>query len=99
MFEPRLRKVASSERSTRRSTEESRAELLPWWSPPSVKPARSIEAGVPAEKVRVRGNGFPEPFASGANNDLRTRLGIPPDGEGDPLRRESRGGKRHRAPA
>jgi glycosyltransferase involved in cell wall biosynthesis len=36
-----------------------------------------IASGISAEKVRVRGNGFPEPFAAEANGDLRSRLGIP----------------------
>jgi glycosyltransferase involved in cell wall biosynthesis len=35
-----------------------------------------VEHGVDAAKVRVRGNGFPEPHES-RNGDLRTRLGIP----------------------
>jgi glycosyltransferase involved in cell wall biosynthesis len=34
--------------------------------------------GVPAEKVRVRGNGFPEPVVAAPNGELRSRLGIPP---------------------
>jgi glycosyltransferase involved in cell wall biosynthesis len=38
-----------------------------------------VAAGVPAEKVRVRGNGFPEPFGADLNGDLRARLGIPGD--------------------
>jgi glycosyltransferase involved in cell wall biosynthesis len=33
---------------------------------------------VPAEKVRVRGNGFPEPVVAAPNGELRSRLGIPP---------------------
>jgi glycosyltransferase involved in cell wall biosynthesis len=36
-----------------------------------------IASGIPPEKVRVRGNGFPEPFEPEANGDLRSRLGIP----------------------
>jgi glycosyltransferase involved in cell wall biosynthesis len=40
-----------------------------------------IAAGVPAEKVRVRGNGFPEPFGAEANGDLRSRLGISADAQ------------------
>jgi glycosyltransferase involved in cell wall biosynthesis len=36
-----------------------------------------IDCGVPAEKVRVRGNGFPEPSAPQEKGDLRPRLGIP----------------------
>jgi glycosyltransferase involved in cell wall biosynthesis len=38
-----------------------------------------VAGGVPAERVHVRGNGFPEPVAAGGNGDLRTRLGIPDD--------------------
>ena len=36
-----------------------------------------VASGIPAEKVRVRGNGFPEPSGAEANGDLRSRLGIP----------------------
>jgi glycosyltransferase involved in cell wall biosynthesis len=36
-----------------------------------------IRRGVPEEKVHVRGNGFPAPYADGRNGDLRARLGIP----------------------
>jgi len=35
-----------------------------------------VASGVLAEKVRVRGNGFPEPSGAEANGDLRSRLGI-----------------------
>jgi len=38
-----------------------------------------IACGVSAEKVHVRGNGFPEPDATVANGDLREQLGIPAD--------------------
>jgi glycosyltransferase involved in cell wall biosynthesis len=39
-----------------------------------------IACGVAAEKVHVRGNGFPEPGdAAAANADIRSRLGIPPE--------------------
>jgi glycosyltransferase involved in cell wall biosynthesis len=38
-----------------------------------------IACGVSAEKVHVRGNGFPEPEATVANGDLREQLGIPAD--------------------
>jgi glycosyltransferase involved in cell wall biosynthesis len=37
-----------------------------------------VAGGVPSWKVRVRGNGFPEPGVAGATDDLRARLGIPP---------------------
>lgn len=36
-----------------------------------------IASGMPSEKVRVRGNGFPQPSRAEANGDLRSRLGIP----------------------
>jgi glycosyltransferase involved in cell wall biosynthesis len=36
-----------------------------------------IACGVRAEKVHVRGNGFPAPAAAEANGDLRANLGIP----------------------
>ena len=37
-----------------------------------------VAAGVDPARVRVRGNGFPEPLANGARDgDLRRRLGIP----------------------
>jgi glycosyltransferase involved in cell wall biosynthesis len=38
-----------------------------------------VEYGVPAEKIHVRGNGFPAPAEGMANGDLRSRLGIPAD--------------------
>jgi glycosyltransferase involved in cell wall biosynthesis len=38
-----------------------------------------VAGGVPAEKVHVRGNGFPEPGAGAGNCGLRARLGIPPE--------------------
>jgi glycosyltransferase involved in cell wall biosynthesis len=38
-----------------------------------------VEYGVPAEKIHVRGNGFPAPAEGMANGDLRSRLGIPGD--------------------
>jgi glycosyltransferase involved in cell wall biosynthesis len=37
-----------------------------------------IRGGLPAEKVRVRGNGFPEPPAAG-DGDARRRFGVPSD--------------------
>ncbi|HEX9379031.1 MAG TPA: glycosyltransferase [Gaiellaceae bacterium] len=36
-----------------------------------------IACGVSSSKVRVRGNGFPEPETTDRNGDLRVRLGIP----------------------
>jgi glycosyltransferase involved in cell wall biosynthesis len=38
-----------------------------------------VEYSVPAEKIHVRGNGFPAPAEGMANGDLRSRLGIPAD--------------------
>jgi glycosyltransferase involved in cell wall biosynthesis len=38
-----------------------------------------VACGVDAEKVRVRGNGFPQPDDSAANGELRAQLGIPAD--------------------
>jgi glycosyltransferase involved in cell wall biosynthesis len=37
-----------------------------------------VACGVPAEKIVVRGNGFPAPADSHENGDLRAELGIPP---------------------
>jgi glycosyltransferase involved in cell wall biosynthesis len=37
----------------------------------------AVAHGIPRERVRVRGNGFPAPFESAANGLLRARLGIP----------------------
>jgi glycosyltransferase involved in cell wall biosynthesis len=36
-----------------------------------------VACGVPAAKVHVRGNGFPEPRDGERNDDLRSQLGIP----------------------
>jgi glycosyltransferase involved in cell wall biosynthesis len=38
-----------------------------------------LASGVAAEKVQVRGNGFPDPEAVAADGDLREQLSIPPD--------------------
>jgi glycosyltransferase involved in cell wall biosynthesis len=38
-----------------------------------------IACGVAADKVHVRGNGFPDPVVGEANGTLRRELGIPPD--------------------
>jgi glycosyltransferase involved in cell wall biosynthesis len=79
MFEPRLRKVvlkrlldATLYRGVARgaaavvvASEQERDDV--------------IACGVSAEKVHVRGNGFPEPDATVANGDLREQLGIPAD--------------------
>jgi len=38
-----------------------------------------VASGVPAERVRVRGNGFPDPSVTETNGDLRAQLDIPAD--------------------
>lgn len=78
MFEPRLRKVAlkrALDATLYRGVARGAAAVV---VASEREAAAVVEAGVPAEKVRVRGNGFPEPATSTANNDLRSRLGIPP---------------------
>ena len=79
MFQPRLRKVALKRvldstlyRGVARgatavvvASERERDDVL--------------ACGVPAEKVRVRGNGFPVPEQAIANGDVRRELGIPAD--------------------
>ena len=80
MFEPRLRKVLLKrvlDGTVYRGVARGAAAVV-------VASERErdsvVEHGVPAEKVRVRGNGFPEPPAEDAGGgDLRTRLGIPSD--------------------
>ena len=99
MFEPRLRKVAlkrALDATLYRGVARGAAAVV---VASEREAAAVVEAGVPAEKVRVRGNGFPEPATSTANNDLRSAPRHSTDGEGDPLRRANRGGKRNRAPA
>jgi glycosyltransferase involved in cell wall biosynthesis len=79
MFEPRLRKVAlkrALDATLYRGVARGAAAVVV----ASEREAETVvEAGVPAKKVRVRGNGFPEPFGSTANHDLRSRLGISPE--------------------
>jgi glycosyltransferase involved in cell wall biosynthesis len=76
MFEPRLRKVLlkrALDATLYRGVARGAAAVV-------VASERErdavIDCGVPAEKVHVRGNGFPEPAAAEANGDLRSRLGI-----------------------
>jgi glycosyltransferase involved in cell wall biosynthesis len=38
-----------------------------------------VEAGLPADRIRIRPNGFPAPQADGAAGRLRARLGLGPD--------------------
>jgi glycosyltransferase involved in cell wall biosynthesis len=77
MFEPRLRKVLVKrvlDATLYRGVARGAATVVV----ASQREADAVVAsGIPAEKVRVRGNGFPEPFDVKANGDLRARLGIP----------------------
>jgi glycosyltransferase involved in cell wall biosynthesis len=79
MFEPRLRKVAlkrALDATLYRGVARGAAAVVV----ASEREAETVvEAGMPANKVRVRGNGFPEPFGGAANHDLRSRLGISPE--------------------
>jgi glycosyltransferase involved in cell wall biosynthesis len=78
MFEPRLRKVAvkrALDATLYRGVARGAAAVV-------VASERERDAvvacGVSVEKVRVRGNGFPEPASrSDQNGELRARLGIP----------------------
>jgi glycosyltransferase involved in cell wall biosynthesis len=78
MFEPRLRKVflkRALDATLYRGVARGAAAVVV----ASQREADAVvAAGVPAEKVRVRGNGFPEPWGAESNGDLRSRLGIPP---------------------
>jgi len=77
MFEPRLRKVflkRALDATLYRGVARGAAAVVV----ASQREADAVVAwGIPAEKVRVRGNGFPEPSGAKANDDLRSRLGIP----------------------
>jgi glycosyltransferase involved in cell wall biosynthesis len=77
MFEPRLRKVflkRALDATLYRGVARGAAAVVV----ASQREADAVvAAGIPAEKVRVRGNGFPEPSGAEANGDLRSRLGIP----------------------
>jgi glycosyltransferase involved in cell wall biosynthesis len=77
MFEPRLRKVRlkrALDASLYRGVARGAAAVVV----ASEREAETVvAAGVAPEKVRVRGNGFPEPYGADANGDLRTRLAIP----------------------
>lgn len=75
MFEPRLRKVAlkrTLDATLYRGVARGAAAV-------AVASERErdavVECGVRAEKVHVRGNGFPAPNEAETNGDLRTRLG------------------------
>jgi glycosyltransferase involved in cell wall biosynthesis len=78
MFEPRLRKVAlkrALDATLYRGVAGGAAAVVV----ASERERNAVIAeGVAAEKVHVRGNGFPEPAPSApSNGDLRRRLGIP----------------------
>jgi glycosyltransferase involved in cell wall biosynthesis len=77
MFEPRLRKVFLKrvlDATLYRGVARGAAAVVV----ASQREADAVVASsVPAEKVRVRGNGFPEPWGAESNGDLRSRLGIP----------------------
>ena len=77
MFEPRLRKVAikrALDATLYRGVARGAAAVV-------VASERERDAvvacGVSADKVHVRGNGFPEPESSDASGALRSQLGIP----------------------
>jgi glycosyltransferase involved in cell wall biosynthesis len=79
MFQPRLRKVALKrllDSTLYRGVARGAAAVV-------VASDRErddvVACGVPANKVHVRGNGFPEPEPTAANGDLREQLGIPAD--------------------
>jgi glycosyltransferase involved in cell wall biosynthesis len=79
MFEPRLRKVALKrllDATLYRGVARGAAAVVV----ASQREADAVAAcGVPAEKIRVRGNGFPEPRTEQSNGDLRRSLEIPDD--------------------
>jgi len=81
MFEPRLRKVflkRALDATLFRGVARGAAAVVV----ASQREADSVvAAGIPVGKVRVRGNGFPEPWGVEANGDLRSRLGIPADAQ------------------
>jgi glycosyltransferase involved in cell wall biosynthesis len=79
MFQPRLRKVALKrllDATLYRGVVRGAAAVVV----ASEREGEDVVAcGVPAEKVHVRGNGFPLPDTSQTNGDLRRELGIPGD--------------------
>jgi glycosyltransferase involved in cell wall biosynthesis len=84
MFEPRLRKVLLKrllDATLYRGVARGAAAVV---VASEHERGTVIACGVPAAKVHVRGNGFPDPSAMsvGADGDLRGRLGIP---EGAPI--------------
>jgi glycosyltransferase involved in cell wall biosynthesis len=79
MFRPRLRKVRLKrilDATLYRSVARGAAAVVV----SSERERDDVRArGVPAAKVHVRGNGFPEPGAGSTDGDLRSRLGIGAD--------------------
>jgi glycosyltransferase involved in cell wall biosynthesis len=79
MFEPRLRKVLlkrALDSTLYRGVARGAAAVVV----ASEREGDTVKAaGVPADKVRVRGNGFPPPEESTGDGQLRARLGIPAD--------------------
>jgi glycosyltransferase involved in cell wall biosynthesis len=79
MFQPRLRKVALKrllDSTLYRGVARGAAAVV-------VASDRErddvVACGVPADKVHVRGNGFPEPEQAALDGNLREQLGIPAD--------------------
>jgi glycosyltransferase involved in cell wall biosynthesis len=77
MFEPRLRKIA-----LKRALDATLYRGVPGGAAAVVVASERerdavIGCGLRAEKVHVRGNGFPAPEEAKANGELRLRLGIP----------------------
>ena len=77
MFEPRLRKVA-----VKRALDATLYSGVARGAAAVVVASERerdavVACGVSADKVHVRGNGFPEPESSDANGGLRSQLGIP----------------------
>ncbi|MDX6409351.1 MAG: hypothetical protein QOE13_2422 [Gaiellaceae bacterium] len=79
MYEPRLRKVLLKrvlDATLYRGVARGAAAVVV----ASQREAEAvITAGIEEAKVRVRGNGFPEPVTAGTGSDLRASLGIPDD--------------------
>jgi len=79
MFQPRLRKVLlkrALDATLYRGVGRGAAAVVV----ASERERRDVVAcGIDAAKVQVRGNGFPDPVEAPAKDDLRARLGIPPD--------------------
>jgi glycosyltransferase involved in cell wall biosynthesis len=76
MFQPRLRKVAlkrALDASLYRGVARGAAAVV---AASERERDDVVACGIPAQRVRVRGNGFPEP-SDATNGNLRERLGIP----------------------